>query len=155
MITYHTGSIFDSGCEALVNPVNCKGVSGAGLAKAFADKFPHNQVKYANLCRQGFVEPGDVVLTTPEHTPTRQWIINLATKNHWKDPSQLRWIGQGMVFVEASIKKYGIKSVAFPMLGCGLGGLKWDDVRPVMLLILAKYPDDYDFRIYGPAPQIN
>ena len=35
MIRFTQGNIFDSGCQALVNPVNCVGVMGKGLALQF------------------------------------------------------------------------------------------------------------------------
>jgi O-acetyl-ADP-ribose deacetylase (regulator of RNase III) len=42
MIKVMQGNIFESGCEALVNPVNCVGVMGAGLALKFKKAFPYN-----------------------------------------------------------------------------------------------------------------
>jgi hypothetical protein len=40
MLTFKQGNLFDDDAEALVNPVNCVGVSGAGLAKKFVRRFP-------------------------------------------------------------------------------------------------------------------
>jgi O-acetyl-ADP-ribose deacetylase (regulator of RNase III) len=42
LIYFKTGSIFDSDAEALVNPVNCVGVMGKGLALQFKEKYPKN-----------------------------------------------------------------------------------------------------------------
>ena len=39
-VTFTTDSIFAVDAEAIVNPVNCVGVSGAGLALEFARRFP-------------------------------------------------------------------------------------------------------------------
>ena len=40
MIVFKNGNIFDSKCETLVNPINCVGVMGKGLALIFKNKFP-------------------------------------------------------------------------------------------------------------------
>lgn len=46
------GDIFEVPSDMLVNPVNCKGVSGKGLALAFKRKFPICQAKYEEVCRR-------------------------------------------------------------------------------------------------------
>lgn len=49
--------IFSLNVDMIINPVNCKGVSGAGLALAFKRRFPVSQKKYETVCRQEiFVE---------------------------------------------------------------------------------------------------
>ena len=53
MIKYVKGNILESDAEALVNPVNCVGVMGAGLAKQFKAKYPEMFDKYKELCKQG------------------------------------------------------------------------------------------------------
>ena len=40
MIRFTQGNIFDSGCEALVNPVNCVGVMGKGPRPPVQASFP-------------------------------------------------------------------------------------------------------------------
>jgi O-acetyl-ADP-ribose deacetylase (regulator of RNase III) len=45
-------SIFEVEADMLVNPVNCKGVSGKGLALEFKHKFPICQAKYEEICRR-------------------------------------------------------------------------------------------------------
>ena len=45
-----TDSIFESGAEALVCPVNCVGVMGAGLAKEFKERFPEITHSYNYSC---------------------------------------------------------------------------------------------------------
>lgn len=50
-------NIFNLEVEALVNPVNCKGVSGAGLAKDFAQRFPNGQRSYERACKQTMLVP--------------------------------------------------------------------------------------------------
>lgn len=40
------GDILNSTSSILVNPVNCKGVMGAGLAKQFKQKYPKMYLRY-------------------------------------------------------------------------------------------------------------
>ena len=52
------GSIFDSTAQGLVNPVNCVGVMGAGLALEFKHRFPAAFNSYAAHCAKGYLKPG-------------------------------------------------------------------------------------------------
>lgn len=45
-------NILEMEVDMILNPVNCKGVSGAGLAKSFKEKFPASQKKYEAVCKQ-------------------------------------------------------------------------------------------------------
>jgi len=153
MILFVDGNMFDTQYGAYVNPVNCMGVMGAGLALEFKNRFPSNFEAYKTVCDNGLLHPGDVYkyrvdLTSPNDRSI--YIFNFATKDHWKDPSKLEWINIGCF----KIRKYldtnnNIKSIAFPMLGCGLGGLRWKNVRKI---ILRYFNDaiDKDIYIYGP-----
>lgn len=139
-------NIFDSGCQALVNPVNIKGVSGAGLAKVFKEKFPENQKNYENACKNGWVSTGNILLVYD--TFGSKFILNFPTKADWKEKSKLDYIDKGMDALIHIIQKYDIRSVAFPMLGCGLGGLKAEDVFPIMRNKLDKLKDGWLFEVY-------
>ena len=43
----------------------------------------------------------------------------------------------------------GIQSIAMPALGCGLGGLKWSEVQPLIVNHLGALPD-LDVYVYEP-----
>ena len=51
MLHFMTGDIFDSPAHTLVNPVNCVGVMGAGLALEFKKRFPQEFKNYVQFCR--------------------------------------------------------------------------------------------------------
>ena len=44
----------------------------------------------------------------------------------------------------------GIKSIAIPALGCGLGGLEWEDVKEKILSILSELDNNINIEIYEP-----
>jgi len=119
-------SLFDSGAVALVNPVNCEGVMGAGLALEFKTRFPSAFVDYHLRCRNKGLVPGE--LHTYKMLDGR-WIINFPTKTLWKQKSKIEYVQAGLPALIDFIKMNAISSIAVPALGCGLGGLSWPHVK--------------------------
>jgi O-acetyl-ADP-ribose deacetylase (regulator of RNase III) len=78
------------------------------------------------------------VFETGKFTP--RYIINFPTKRHWKGKSRLEDIEAGLVALANEIRTRGIKSVAIPPLGAGLGGLNWNDVLPRIRAALEDIP---------------
>ena len=140
MIKTATGSIFHANVDALVNPVNCVGVMGAGLALAFKQNFPKMFGWYQLKCAEGEVKIGEVMFY---HTDG-PIIVNFPTKHHWKDPSRIEYIETGLKDLRRAITTshtsdfhIPITSIAIPALGCGLGGLEWNEVKPLIVDSLA------------------
>ena len=150
MIRFAKGNIFDSGCEALVNPVNCVGVMGKGLALQFKQRFPANFASYANACRAGELIPGRMHLFDTR-SPQPRCIVNFPTKRHWRDASRLDDVDHGLAALARVIAANDIRSIAVPPLGCGLGGLPWHDVRRLIDHHLSAL-DHVDVVVYSPAP---
>ncbi len=128
-IEYRSGDIFASGCQALVNPVNCVGVMGAGLAAEFKRRFWTNYAAYKKECKLGTLQIGQPHVFELSKIDNPQVIINFPTKNHWRDQSRLVDISAGLDVLLNKIIGWDILSIALPALGCGLGGLAWPDVR--------------------------
>lgn len=124
------GDIFKSKCEALVNPVNIKGVMGKGLALAFKTKYPAHFENYKRACQNGEMTTEKVLAYQEINGPM---IICLATKADWRDSSKIEYVSAGLDNLANQIKALGIRSVAIPKLGCGLGGLDWNKVRPLIV----------------------
>lgn len=127
-IHYTTGDIFQSDAQVIVNPVNCRGVMGAGLALVFKQKYPEMFAAYVQECKSGQLRIGRPTL----YRASQPWILNFPTKDHWRDPSKLEYIEQGLQFFVANYRQMGIQSIAFPKLGVGLGKLSWNEVGPLM-----------------------
>lgn len=140
MIEIASGSIFESGAEALVNPVNCVGVMGAGLAKQFKDRFPDNFRDYAESCAKGLVEIGRFLPFFTEEGSDVRCIINFPTKRHWKHSSNIHYIDAGLWPLPKFLEKHKINSVAIPALGCGLGDLKWRPVEELLKTHMSSVP---------------
>ena len=147
MITFTTGDIFQCKVQAIVNPVNCVGVMGKGLALSFKHRYPQNFKVYEKACTENRVKTGEMLIyATGLSVP--QYIINFPTKLHWRDPSRIEYIENGLVGLKNIIVKLNIQSIAIPALGAGLGGLDWNVVKN---LIVSSLQDlDTDIIVYEP-----
>src|SRR5687767_7397518 len=74
-----------------VIPVNCVGVMGAGLAKAFKQREPEIAGWFNASSRKGHVQPGQCHQYTSRQDPNVRYLL-VTTKDHWRDPSQQEWI---------------------------------------------------------------
>lgn len=140
-VRFTRGDLFASGADILVNPVNCVGVQGAGLARQFRERFPALDAEYRQACADGILMLGTPVLSSDGR------VLWFPTKHHWRDRSQESDIDRGL---QAFVAQWGEdpRSWAFPALGCGLGGLDWADVRPLIERRLAEVV--WDVVIYEP-----
>lgn len=128
MIIYRKGDIFNSNAQVIANPVNCVGVMGKGLALEFKKRFPEMFLDYKKKCTNNEVRVDQPYLW--ENSKIQ--ILNFATKKHWKDSSNLQDIKSGLLYIAKNYDEMGISSIALPPLGCGLGGLNWNEVRALI-----------------------
>lgn len=138
-VTYRpNANIVDGDADILVNTVNCVGVMGKGVALAFKNRFPAIMPPYQKVCRDRVLRPGGTVLfALPGHSG-RHWAA-MATKDHWRNPSQLPWIVSGLQDLAREARAVGARSIALPPPGCGQGGLDWRTVEPLVLDILGRF----------------
>lgn len=138
--------MFETGADLLVNPVNTQGVMGKGVAYQFKLKFPQMFQAYKEACHKGHIKTGRVWF----YLNTDPQICCFPTKDNWKNRSQLIWIDGGM---QDLVRKLNndfapkVKTIAFPKLGCGLGGLQWEHVEAVMLKNLRELDSRFEYTI--------
>jgi O-acetyl-ADP-ribose deacetylase (regulator of RNase III) len=133
MIEYRQGNLLEADAEALVNTVNCVGIMGKGIALQFKMAFPDNYREYQQACRRGEVQLGRIFTVDRGGLGQRpRLIFNFPTKQHWKSNSKLEDIANGLEDLVCELRRYGVTSVAVPPLGCGLGGLDWSEVKPLI-----------------------
>ncbi len=144
MIVFKTGNIFSSKADVLVNPINCVGVMGAGLAKQFKEKYPEMYFEYKRLCDEGTIKVGEVSFF--KSLDSNKGILNFPTKQHFKDNSKLEWIDLGLKHFVQNYTSWGISSIAFPLLGCGLGGLSKSSVKELLKFHLSNL--DIEVEVY-------
>lgn len=150
MIRAGEGNLLEADVEALVNTVNTVGVMGKGIALQFKRAFPENFRAYAAACRRGEVALGKMFVHRVDGLGNPQYIVNFPTKGHWRAKSKLDDIESGLVDLRRIIEQLGIQSIAVPPLGCGNGGLKWDDVQPLIVAALADLPE-VQVLVYAPS----
>lgn len=129
MIEFKTGDILSADAEALVNTVNCVGIMGRGIALQFKNAFPANFKAYEAACEREEVQPGKMFVFETGTMTNPKYIINFPTKRHWRGKSRIEDIESGLKALVDQIRARGIRSIAIPPLGSGLGGLNWADVR--------------------------
>jgi O-acetyl-ADP-ribose deacetylase (regulator of RNase III) len=160
------GDMFFSKMQTLTISVNTVGIMGKGLASRAKYQFPDTYVVYQDVCRQKKLQMGKPYLykretyldeelaDDPATLPSlnsNKWFLLFATKRHWREASDINGIEKGLAWVQDNYKKEGVQSLAMPALGCGLGGLKWQDVGPLMCKYLSQV--DINVGIYLPREQ--
>ena len=136
--------------DAIVNTVNCVGIMGKGIALQFKNKWPRNFRAYEAACKAKAVHPGRMFVFDSGGLVKPNYIINFPTKDHWRGKSQIKFVRDGLADLVAQIKRLGIRSVAIPPLGCGNGGLDWNEVRPLIVDAFASLPN-VDVRLFEPV----
>jgi O-acetyl-ADP-ribose deacetylase (regulator of RNase III) len=123
---------------------------GKGIALMFRDSFPENARAYQAACKAGEVRVGKMLVTREHDLTGARWIINFPTKKHWRNPSKLEWVREGLRDLVRVVREKQIRSIAVPPLGCGNGGLEWTQVRREIEAALADLAD-VDVRVYEPT----
>lgn len=150
MITYCDGNLLQARSEAVVNTVNTVGVMGKGIALMFKEMYTPNFRAYQDACKRGEVNVGHMFVTENLEIDGPRWIINFPTKKHWRQPSKLEWVVSGLADLRRVIQEKNIRSIALPPLGCGNGGLEWDQVREAIEDALSDLAD-VEVLVYQPT----
>lgn len=150
MIEHVSGNLLEADAEALVNTVNTVGIMGKGIALQFRQAYPENYEAYRKACERGEVEPGRMFVFHTGQLGNPRHIINFPTKRHWKGKSKMADIEAGLAALVKLVQDERIRSIALPPLGCGNGGLDWEDVRPRIVAAFAALPET-KVLVYAPA----
>lgn len=152
MIKITHGDILSANTDAIVNTVNCVGVMGKGLALQFKKAYPDNYETYKLACEHKAIRTGKMFTFMRKSQSNPKYIINFPTKQHWRDPSKIEFIDDGLIDLVRVVPYLSIKSIAIPPLGCGLGGLEWSVVLPKIKEAMMSL-NDVDILIYEPSVQ--
>jgi hypothetical protein len=129
-LTETTGDIWSyAPTHRIVIPTNRLGVMGAGLALQAKQKYPGIQNAY------------QAALATMHDKALPWWdnrfpdLVLAPTKRHWRDksdPKDLMWVLSALSDIEGG-------PFALPEMGCGLGGLKWENTRGFYHVFIAHF----------------
>lgn len=135
-----SGDLFGGTWQSLGHGVNCVGLMGAGIAKPFADKFPLMYEQYSLMCKRGLLRPGGFM---PYYVKDGRWVYNIASQNKPGADARLHALVNGTVSALVHARQWGVKELALPRIGCGIGGLDYDtQVRPALERISKSFYTD-------------
>lgn len=156
MLTITKGDVLKSEHEAIVIPVNCVGVMGAGLAKKFKEMYSESHPEiinaYINDCKSDTIVASAVSLHESTSLP-HKYILFAATKQHWRDNGcELYIVRTCLSNIVRHILNYRIANIGIPALGCGCGKIEWDVFRECAVKDLACYSASElcDITLYEP-----
>jgi O-acetyl-ADP-ribose deacetylase (regulator of RNase III) len=129
---------------------NCQGKMNSGVAKAIRNRWPSAYTAYLEQYKLGKLVLGSVNLVqVPASQP--KYVANCLTQLYYgydaKPYASISAIQKCLEEVAqfASSHKY---SVALPPIGCGLGGLSWTDVGPMIEKIFTNRGVSYNVYDY-------
>lgn len=148
-ITFIKGNIFNTKAQTIVNTVNCVGVMGKGIALVYKLRYPQMFDIYHDYCKRHLIGIGRLWLYKGDATDP--WVLNFPTKFHWKYPSKIEYIEQGLKKFVETYEERGITSAAFPMLGTYNGGLDKDVICTLMVNYLSQCNIPIEIYDYDPT----
>ncbi|PSB00137.1 Appr-1-p processing protein [Bacillus halotolerans] len=155
MIKIEKGNILDATEDIIVQQVNCKGVMGAGLAKAILNKYPNVKKEYQSFrnfnLNKGLTDKDLLGLVNYVRVSDGKVIANVfgqinIKKNHFDKTvyTKTEALTRGLKEVKELSKQLN-KSVAIPYgIGCGLAGGDWNIISELIDSIFS----DYNVAIY-------
>ena len=123
--------IFELDVDIIVCPINCDGVMTGGLSLKFAQHYP----EFERRLQAQTLKPGRVQIYVGDTPPI---IVGFPTCERWHEGAHIEFIIDGLKDLKIAIDvgrralNLNCNSIAFPALGCGIGGLDWADVRPLL-----------------------
>lgn len=136
-LVHHTGDIFSTKMPAIAHGCNIDGLMGAGIAESIRNIYPDIYPPYKVACATKIFVPGSML---PVKTHSGMWVFNLASQDRPGPHARLEWLRESLEAMMSFMADEGIKGVALPRIGAGIGGLGWDEVLQVFEDVSAANP---------------
>ena len=130
---FNDADIFEVEAEALGHGCNIRGVAG-GLAGKVFDRHSEMRQRYMSGCRNSDFNPGEVYIykNADDMGKPFWYIYNLFSQIEPGANADLELLRSSLLKMRDHMKLCSVKSVNIPQIGCGIGGLNWEDVRPLL-----------------------
>ena len=135
-----TGDMFTTTAPAIGHGVNVRGLMLSGVAKIVAERHPQANVEYMEWCRNGSLLPGGIHVWEGDGTV----LYNIASQDNPGASARLDWLDASVRAALDHADAHGITAIALPRIGCGIGGLDWVDVKPLLEAAAADYNCDLE-----------
>lgn len=147
MIHEVTGDILLTKAQAMAHGVAPNDNFNQGLAYSLRENWPSLYKDFRHFSKKNHPKEGTLwSWPTTEGT----YIFNLFTQEHARTENSnpgkatLSYVNNALKELKNSITQEGIKSIALPKIATGVGGLNWDDVKP----LIEKHFGDMDIEVY-------
>lgn len=150
MLKFVSGDLFDYDASVRINTVNCVGVMGKGVALAYKNRYPAMFKEYKAACDDGDVQPGQLHIWKSDDGTV---VVNFPTKRHWRQKSLIKDVESGLKALREFLLQQGDVRVTLPALGCGHGGLEWEEVSDLIRQYLSDMPAEV--LVFAPAASRN
>lgn len=134
MIKQVAGDILLTKAAAIVHGIAPNDPFDQGLARALREKWPMMHKDYHHYANQTHPKPGEIW----EWGGFGARIFNLLTQeggfDHGSKPGRatIANVNHCLRRLRHEVQKQGVKSLAVSRLATGVGGLDWDDVKPLV-----------------------
>lgn len=141
MIVQKRGNIFDSETGVVAHGVNIHGVMGAGIAKEVRQRHPDVYELYKEHCRLGTLQTGMLLPIFSETDVSPRWIFNISSQDAPGAHASYAWLEEGVRKSYDFLELKGLRGIAFPRIGAGIGGLQWARVEKILTHYANEHPE--------------
>jgi hypothetical protein len=140
------GNIFDNKfVEYVVIPVNVVGLLQTSLGMDFKKTLNEFYIEYQQFLRNEIFTTGQIAFSGDANLG----LVFFAIRKSWHNKAKYMFVEHCLNFLSGEIIYREIRSVAFPALGCGSGGLDFDKVSQMIIKALQGFPN-LDVYLYLP-----
>lgn len=157
MIYEVEGDILLSKAQAIAHGLSINDPMNKGLALALHNLYPSMHKDFHHWCHQHSPNSGDAWLWGG---PNAVRVVNLITQegvdkhDHRLGKATTANVGHALKSLVKIIAKENLASVALPRLATGVGGLEWDEVKPLIESHLGNLDIPvYVYTVYRPGQQ--
>ncbi len=135
MIRYVSGDILMSNAKAIAHGVAPNDDFGQGLAHTLREHLPAMYKDFRHYCQSQHPKPGGLWTWGGAEGPR---LVALFTQEgaygHGAKPGKASTanVNHALKALAREVRQVGWSSVALPRLATGVGGLDWDDVKPLI-----------------------
>ncbi len=130
------GDITEIDVEAIVNPANTLMIMGGGVAKAIKIK---GGTEIEREAKSKAPVPIGKAISTSAGKLKAKYVIHAPTVPYPGSRSSVRNVEKAVIAALSEAERLGVKEIAFPSMGTGVGGLKYSEAAKSMFKAIKDY----------------